>query len=164
MEGKTGQSGRGRKIPEKFEDHTEKAQKFIMYRARGKSIHDAFTKCGYSVVGKGWQNQAYILNRRYARLIKEKIFDSISEHAVEAKDTVLELMRDLETPANVRLACAKEIMTKAGWDMPIELRIDDARSMDDRELNGEITALLEAMKSEEPKGLIIESTAISVTH
>jgi hypothetical protein len=130
------------KMVKHFEDQTDKRQDFIRRRARGQGIKQAFKDAGFSVLGKGWGNAAYVLNRELAPLIKEKIFLGIGVNAVEAKDTVLELMRDPEQPGNVRFNCAKDIMTRAGWDVPLEVNVNDTSKMSETELDTEIADLL----------------------
>jgi phage terminase small subunit len=148
----------------KFSDLSDKRRKFVFLRARGRSPIEAYEEAGFSTEGARWSNTAYLYNRELALHIRAKITESIGTYAVEAIDVVHEIMVDVEENSNVRLACAKEMMSRAWGDNIMQVNLSDERTKTVKDLDAEITALLETVKKEKSEEEAIEAEFSRLTH
>lgn len=121
---------------------TERKQLFIDGCLRGESVNDAYSNAGYVVEGRSWSRNARALHKELSPIIRKMVMDSISADALVAKRIVIDIMNDESVNPAIRLKAAEGVMSRAGWDSPRVLEINDLRDATDDELTNEITALL----------------------
>lgn len=110
--------------------------KYIKLGDRNKAYHEA----GYSVEGRGWAANARALFLSLEKIITARVDMKIGDGAVIAFNVVREIMEDDKVSPAVRLNAAKDYLNRAGYDVPVETRvnINDERQLSDVEIAAEI--------------------------
>ena len=120
---------------------------------RHRAYVDAFIQCGdkieaYTLAGFTGQTSsartnAVRLHRKLADVIEARVEDRIGTGAMMALNVIQTLMVSAESEA-VKLAAAKDYLTRAGRDLPQVSKhlIDDTRDTTTQDIDQEILAIL----------------------
>lgn len=127
----------------KYEDLAPKKQLFVDSYIKLGDRKEAFEKAGYSVEGRGWTANARALFLSLEKIITERVDMKIGDGAVVAFNVVREIMVDKDVSPAVRLNAAKDYLNRAGYDVPIETRvnINDERNLSNSEIEAEIARI-----------------------
>ena len=127
----------------KYEDLAPKKQLFVDSYIKLGDRKEAFEKAGYSVEGRGWTANARALFLSLEKIITERVDMKIGDGAVVAFNVVREIMIDKDVSPAVRLNAAKDYLNRAGYDVPIETRvnINDERNLSNSEIEAEIARI-----------------------
>jgi len=127
----------------KYEDLAPKKQLFVDSYIKLGDRKEAFEKAGYSVEGRGWTANARALFLSLEKIITERVDMKIGDGAVVAFNVVREIMVDKNVSPAVRLNAAKDYLNRAGYDVPIETRvnINDERNLSNSEIEAEIARI-----------------------
>jgi hypothetical protein len=133
----------------KYEDLAPKKQKFVELYIKLGDRKVAYEKAGYSVEGRGWTANARGLFLSLEKIINERVDMKIGDGAVVAFNVVREIMEDVSCSPAVRLNAAKDYLNRAGYDVPVETRlnINDERSLSNAEIDAEIKRIQEELPS-----------------
>jgi len=133
----------------KYEDLAPKKQLFVDSYIKLGDRKEAFEKAGYSVEGRGWTANARALFLSLEKIITERVDMKIGDGAVVAFNVVREIMVDKDVSPAVRLNAAKDYLNRAGYDVPIETRvnINDERSLSNAEIDAEIKRIQKELPS-----------------
>jgi phage terminase small subunit len=127
----------------KYEDLAPKKQLFVDSYIKLGDRKEAFLKAGYSVEGRAWAANARALFLSLEKIITERVDMKIGDGAVVAFNVVREIMVDKDVSPAVRLNAAKDYLNRAGYDVPIETRvnINDERNLSNSEIEAEIARI-----------------------
>ena len=127
----------------KYEDLAPKKQLFVDSYIKLGDRKEAFEKAGYSVEGRGWTANARALFLSLEKIITERVDMKIGDGAVVAFNVVREIMIDKDVSPAVRLNAAKDYLNRAGYDVPVETRvnINDERNLSNSEIEAEIARI-----------------------
>ena len=126
-----------------YEDLIEKKQKYIdAYLTHGDKVQ-AFLDAGYKGNNRTLRSNSYKLYRELQPVILVEIEKRIGKDAILALKTIRDLMIGGHSEA-VRLAAAKDYLSRAGMDKPTEsnLNLTDARAATDTEIDEQIKVFL----------------------
>lgn len=132
-----------------YDDLIDKHQKFVDAYLETADRVEAYLAAGYSPSKKTLRNAATNLYHKLAPIIKDEMDKRIGTGAVMALRVIRELMEHASSET-VRLQAAKDYLTRAGFDKPVqtELTVNDSRDKTNAELQAEIQELLAKVTSD----------------
>jgi hypothetical protein len=107
----------------------------------------AYLKAGFSGTPKTCNSNAYKLFRQLQNIIQEQIEKKIGRGAIKALSVIEELMDNSDSDT-VKLAAAKDYLSRAGYDVPVESRVR-VEKVDDSSLEDDIQELLDKAQVKE---------------
>lgn len=118
---------------------TQQFTDFINFYLDGMEPQDAWIAAGYS---ENTKYNSRVKLREHWRTLEKMIDERIGSHVPAALNCVVELMQR-STSDTVKLNAAKDILSRAGKDKPIQLQhsTKDPDEMDDEQLDAEIIDL-----------------------
>ena len=124
-------------------DNPEKLVAFIEFYLDGYAPKEAWVRAGYS---EGQSRQAMHKLRTNWRLVDKMIDERIGSHAPLALNVVVDLMKNAKSET-VRLNAAKDILSRAGKDKPVQIThsTKEPEDLPDEELDAEIIALADRL-------------------
>lgn len=126
---------------ENFKGDPEKLVRFIDLFLDGLDLPDAWEQAGYS---RGTASKARNTLRQNWKVIDKLIEERIGSQVPLAMKTVVYLMQNARSET-VRLNAAKDILSRAGKDKPIQIQHEskEPEDLNEEELDAEIIQLAE---------------------
>lgn len=117
----------------------EKVVDFINHYLSGMDIYEAWHEAG---LPKNGTNRARLVLREHWRLVDKMLDERIGEHAPAALARIVHLMNHASSDT-VKLNAAKDILSRAGKDKPIQLThtSKEPEELEEDELDQEIAML-----------------------
>lgn len=142
----------------KYDDLNAKQRKYVREFIKTADRNASYKAAGYAPA----RANALRLHRRVSDIIESEVQKKIQTGAIIALNVVQGLMENATSEA-VKLAAAKDYLTRAGKDTPVEseVRVLDSRKETDKELEDELGSLLDkatVTTLPETKGTDDEST------
>lgn len=136
-----------------YDDLNKRKQLFVDAYLKTADRLESLYAAGYKPTPRNARAQANKLYYELAPIIREEMDRRIGTGAVLALQVIRELMESA-TSETVKLAAAKDYLTRAGLDKPIktELEVSDLRDKQDAELQSELAELLTKVISDPGPG------------
>lgn len=133
-----------------YDDLTDKQTKYVDNYLKTGTRNEAYRLAGFSIEGRGWKAQARKLFFQLQKIIQERIELKFGQGAILAMNIVQEIMQDDKVSAAVRLNAAKDFLSRAGYDRPLESRVQVTDKRSKEEIDRELADMIEGANADKP--------------